>query len=157
MTHLLHETKREDLFPKNTELGLKASASTNLNPHAIYSKQFLKDKKLEQLSEKHMKRRFNGLGKLLVGGFFKITSLFCLRHTFRDDVIDFYSNLGNYSFLCIHWTAYFLRIHYHSFKSYWIVLSKNQKAMASLPFIFYWRKHIFLMAIQKYFFFIWLS
>ena len=82
MTHLLHETKREDLFPKNTELGLKASASTNLNPHAIYSKQFLKDKKLEELSEKHMKRGFNGLGKLLVGGFFKITSLFCLRHTF---------------------------------------------------------------------------
>ena len=82
MTHLLYETKREDLFPKNTVLGLKASASANLNPHAIYSKQFLKDKKLEQLSEKHMKRRFNGLGKLLVGGFFKITSLFCLRHTF---------------------------------------------------------------------------
>ena len=78
----MYETKREDLFPKNTVLGLKASASTNLNLHAIYLKQFLKDKKLEQLSEKHRKRRFNGLGKLLVRGFFKITSLFCLRHTF---------------------------------------------------------------------------
>ena len=68
---------------------------------------------------------------------------------FRDDVIDFYSNLGNYSFVRIYWTAYCLRIHYHSFKSYWIVPSLYQKAMASLPFIFSGRKHIFLMAIQK--------
>ena len=40
----MYETKRKDLFPKNAALGLKASASTNLNPHAIYPKQFLKDK-----------------------------------------------------------------------------------------------------------------
>ena len=44
MTHPLYETKRKYLFPENPALGLKASASTNLNPHAIYSKQFLKDK-----------------------------------------------------------------------------------------------------------------
>ena len=68
---------------------------------------------------------------------------------FRDDVINFYSNLGNYSFVCVYWTAYCLRIHYRSFKSYWTVLSKYQKAMGSLLFIFCWRKHIFLMAIQK--------
>ena len=44
MTHLLYETKRKDLFPENAVPGLKASASINLNPHAIYPKQFLKDK-----------------------------------------------------------------------------------------------------------------
>ena len=42
MTHLLYETKRKHLFPENLALGLKASASTNLNPHAIYSKQVSK-------------------------------------------------------------------------------------------------------------------
>ena len=36
--------KEKDLFLKNPALGLKASASANLNPHAIYPKQFLKEK-----------------------------------------------------------------------------------------------------------------
>ena len=35
MTHLLHETKRKDLFLKNAALGLKASDSTNLNPRYL--------------------------------------------------------------------------------------------------------------------------
>ena len=65
MTHQLYEIKRKDLFPENAVLGLKASAPTNLNPHTIYPKQFLKDNKIEQFSEKHMKRKFKGqLGQL---------------------------------------------------------------------------------------------
>ena len=44
MTYLLYETKRKYLFLTKAALGLKASASTNLNPHAIYPKQFLKGK-----------------------------------------------------------------------------------------------------------------
>ena len=36
--------KKENLFPKNAVVGLKPSAYKHLNPHAIYSKQFLKDK-----------------------------------------------------------------------------------------------------------------
>ena len=36
--------QKENLFPKNAVVGLKAPASKHLNPHAIYSKQFLKDK-----------------------------------------------------------------------------------------------------------------
>ena len=42
--------QRKDLFPENTELGLKALASTNLNPHAIYSKELLKGKIQRQSS-----------------------------------------------------------------------------------------------------------
>ena len=45
------------------------------------------------------------------------------------------------SFLCF-------RIHYHLFESYWVVLSKYQNVMASLPFVFCLSKHIFLMIIQ---------
>ena len=40
------------------------------------------------------------------------------------------------------------RIHYHLFGSYWVVLSKHQNVMASLPFAFCWSKHIFLIIIQ---------
>ena len=36
--------QKENLFPKNAAVGLKASASKHLNAHAIYSKQFLNDK-----------------------------------------------------------------------------------------------------------------
>ena len=53
-----------------------------------------------------------------------------------------------YSFVCIYWTVYCLRIYYHSFESYCVVLSKYQKIMASFPFIFCWRKHVFWMIIQ---------
>ena len=53
-----------------------------------------------------------------------------------------------YSFVCIYWTVYCLRIYYHSFESYCVVLSKYQKIMASLPFISCWRKHVFWMIIQ---------
>ena len=45
------------------------------------------------------------------------------------------------SFLCF-------RIHYHLFESYWVVLSKYQNVMVSLPFVFCLSKHIFLMIIQ---------
>ena len=43
---------------------------------------------------------------------------------------------------------YYLRTHYHLFESYWVVLLKYQKTVASLPFIFCRRKHIFLMIIH---------
>ena len=36
--------QKENLFPKNAVVGLKASACKHLNPHAIYLKQFLEDK-----------------------------------------------------------------------------------------------------------------
>ena len=67
-----------------------------------------------------------------------ITSLFCLRQ----------QKLWRYSFVFNYWTVYCLRIHCHLFESYWIVLSKYQKIMVSLQFIFCWRKHVFLMIIQ---------
>ena len=44
-------------------VGLKAVVSTTLNPHAIYSKQLLKDKSIQwvdKLSEKHIKRSLRG-------------------------------------------------------------------------------------------------
>ena len=88
-----------------------------------------------------------------LGNFSRLLHYFAYVVPFRNDVIDTYSNLGNYSLLCIYWTACWLRIHYPSFESYWIVLSKYQKTMVSLPFIFCWRMHIFLMAFQKYIFF----
>ena len=62
--------------------------------------------------------------------------------------------MGNYSSVCIYWTASCLRIHFYSFESYWVVLSKYEKIMASLPFIFCCCKHIFLMIIQKEFCFL---
>ena len=36
--------QKKNLFPKNAVAGLKASASKHSHPHAIYSKQYLKDK-----------------------------------------------------------------------------------------------------------------
>lgn len=44
-------------------LGLKAVVSTTLNPHAVYSKQLLKDKSIQwvdELNEKHIKISFRG-------------------------------------------------------------------------------------------------
>ena len=80
---------------------------------------------------------------------FMITSLFWLRQHFSVMTsLVFIRNFGNYTFVCIYWTVYCLRINYHSFESYWVVLSKYQKIMASLPFIFSWRKHIFLVIIH---------
>ena len=87
---------------------------------------------------------------LLVGRFFKIPSLFCLRHTFPGWCYWFLFKFEQLQF-CLYLLNCLLP--HHSFKSYWIVLSKYQKAMASLTFIFCWRHHIFLMAIQKHFFF----
>ena len=52
----------------------------------------------------------------------------------------FIQTFGNFSFVCNYWT--------YLFGSYWVVLSKYQKTMASLLFIVYWCKHIFLMIIQ---------
>ena len=80
---------------------------------------------------------------------FMITSLFCLRQHFSVMTsLIFIQNFGDYSFVCIYWTVYFLRIHYHSFESYLVVLSKNQKIMASFPFIFCWSKPNFLIIIE---------
>ena len=80
-----------------------------------------------------------------------VTSLSCLR---QDSCVMtpliFIQNFGNYSFVCNYWTVYDLRIHCHLFECYWVALSKYQKVMASLPFIFCWRKHIFLMIIQVF-------
>ena len=76
---------------------------------------------------------------------------------FGETSLTFIQNLGSYSFIYIYWTVYCRRMHYHSFKSYWVVLSKYQKIMALLPFNFSWRKHILLMIIQKEFFFLLLS
>ena len=42
----------------------------------------------------------------------------------------------------------------HLLESYWVVLSEWQKFMVSLQFIFCWRKHFFLMIIQKDFFYL---
>ena len=56
--------KKKRFIPWKCCARLKASASTNLNPHTIYPKQFLKDKKIEQLSEKHMNRRFKGVEEI---------------------------------------------------------------------------------------------
>ena len=64
----------------------------------------------------------------------------------------FIRNLYNCDVVCIYWTVYLFRIHYHSIESYWIVLSKYlKKNVASIPFIFCWRKHILLMINQKKF------
>ena len=60
----------------------------------------------------------------------------------------FIQNFGNYSFVCICWTNYCLRINCHSFESYWVVLPKYWKIMVSLPFVFCWRKHILSVIIQ---------
>ena len=80
---------------------------------------------------------------------FMITLIFCLRQHFSlMTSLIFIQNFGNYSFIWIDWKVYCLRINYHSFESYWVVLSKYQITMAPLPFIFCWRKHIFLMNIQ---------
>ena len=67
---------------------------------------------------------------------------------FRDNIIDFYSYFGNYSFVCIEETIHCLRIHYDSFESYSVVCPKYEKIMLSFPLIFCWNKHIFLMIIQ---------
>ena len=85
-----------------------------------------------------------------------ITSIFCLcQHLSVTTSLIFVQNCGNCSFVCIYWTVYCLRMHYHSFEGYWVVILKYQKVMASQPFIFRWRNHIFLMIIQiftiKYF------
>ena len=80
-----------------------------------------------------------------------IILIYCLRlHFSMITWLTFIQNFGNYSFVCIYWTVYCLRIHYHSSESYWVVLSKYQKNMAPLPFIFCRRKHIFLMIIQTF-------
>ena len=86
---------------------------------------------------------------------FRIISLFCLRKHFAVLTwLTFIQNLGNYSFVCIHWTVYCVRIHYHLLESYWVVLLEWQKFMVSLQFIFCWRKHFCLMIIQKDFFYL---
>ena len=56
--------------------------------------------------------------------------------TWRDESLIFNQNFGSYRFLCNYWTVYCLRIHYHFFESYRAVLSKYQKIMTSLTFIF---------------------
>ena len=84
---------------------------------------------------------------------FRITSLFCLRRRYSVKTsLIFIQNFVNYSFVCIYWTVHCPRIHYDSFENYWIVFSKYKKLMVSLPFIFCWRKHCFLMIIKNNFF-----
>ena len=57
----------------------------------------------------------------------RITSLFCLhQHFSMMTSLIFTQNIGNYSFLCIYWAVYCIRIHCHSLGSYWI-LSNYQK------------------------------
>ena len=67
----------------------------------------------------------------------------------------FIQNFGDYSFICNYWTVYCLRIIYHLFASFVAVPLKYEKIMASKPFTFYLRMHIFLTVIQifteKYF------
>ena len=83
-----------------------------------------------------------------------ITSLFCLSQHFSVITsLIFIQSLGNYSFVSICWSVYCPTIHYHLFQSYWVVLL-YQKTMVSLPFIFCWLNHIFLMIIQKDFFYL---
>ena len=78
-----------------------------------------------------------------------ITSLFSKYHDFSAMTsLIFIQNFGNYSFVSIYWTVYCLRIRYHLFESYRIVLSKHRKNIALLPFIFCWLKHISLIIIQ---------
>ena len=72
-----------------------------------------------------------------------ITTLFCLCQHFSLMTLIFIQHFGS-----IYWTVYCLRINYHSFESYWVGCSKYQTNMASLPFIFYLHKHIFLMIVQ---------
>ena len=79
---------------------------------------------------------------------FMITLLFCLPQHFSLIKSLIFSNFGNYSFVCNYCTVCGLRINYHFFERYLVVHSKNQKIMALLPFIFCWRKYIFLMIIQ---------
>ena len=79
---------------------------------------------------------------------FMIISLFWLRQHFSMMALIFIQNFGNYSFVWNCWTVYCLRIHYHLFESDWVVLSKYQKIMGSLQFIFCWSKHVFLMIIK---------
>ena len=79
---------------------------------------------------------------------FMITLLFCLPQHFSLIKSLIFLNFGNYSFVCNYCTVCGLRINYDFFERYLVVLSKNQKIMALLPFIFCWRKYIFLMIIQ---------
>ena len=60
---------------------------------------------------------------------FRITSLCCLRRHFSVIILlNFIQNLDNYSFVCIYWNVYYLRIHYYFFdESYWVVLSNIKK------------------------------
>ena len=69
-----------------------------------------------------------------------------------DSIIDFYWKFWELQFRHIYRTVYCRRIHYHSFESCWVFLSKYQKIMASLPFTFCWRKQILLTLIQNFFF-----
>ena len=86
---------------------------------------------------------------MIMPNIFMITSLFCLRqHFLVMKSLIFIQNFGNYSLVCIYRTDYCPRIHFHSFKSFWVVLSKYQKIMVSLSFIFFWLKHIFLKIFQ---------
>ena len=83
-----------------------------------------------------------------------------MSELFRDDIINFIQNFSTYRFFYIYRTGYFLRTHDYLFESYWVVLSKYQKIMAPLLFIFGYHKHIFLMTIQilwlkKHFFKFW--
>ena len=81
---------------------------------------------------------------------FWITSLFCLRQHFSMITsLIFIQNLSNCNFVCIYWTVYCPRIHYHLFESYWVVLSKYLEIMTSLTFIFCWHEHFFLIIIQR--------
>ena len=68
---------------------------------------------------------------------FMTFSLFCLpQHFFMMTSLIFIRHFSNWSFLCIYCSVYFLRICYHLFQSYWVVLCAYEKIVAPLPFIF---------------------